>query len=126
MVILHFMLTRTNFGRAMRATSENLEVAQMLGIQAKNIYVYAWMFGIVLTSIGGVMLTPIYTLTPTVGTAFKTACMMAVVLGGLGDIRGSFICGIGLGIMESIVATVSTANLGLLGIYVTYIVVFFF
>lgn len=52
--------------------------------------------------------------------------MMAVVLGGLGDIRGSFICGIGLGIMESIVATVSTANLGLLGIYVTYIVVFFF
>ena len=125
-VILHFMLTRTNFGRAMRATSENLEVAQMLGIQAKNIYVYAWMIGIVLTSIGGVMLTPIYTLTPTVGTAFKTACMMAVVLGGLGDIRGSFICGIGLGIMESIVATVSTANLGLLGIYVTYIVVFFF
>ena len=106
----------------MRATSENLEVAQMLGIQAKNIYVYAWMIGIVLTSIGGVMLTPIYTLTPTVGTAFKTACMMAVVLGGLGDIRGSFICGIGLGIM----AAVSTANLGLLGIYVTYIVVFFF
>ena len=38
------------------------------------------MIGIVLTSIGGVMLTPIYTLTPTVGTAFKTACMMAVVL----------------------------------------------
>lgn len=125
-IFLHFLLSYTNFGRAMRATSENAEVAQMLGIKAKSIYVYAWVIGIVLTSIGGVMLTPIYTLTPTVGTAFKTACMMAVVLGGLGDIRGSFICGIGLGVMESIVATVSTANLGLLGVYVTYIVVFLF
>ena len=120
------MINKTNFGRAMRATSESPEVAEMLGIKSRRIYTIAWIIGIVMTSIGGLMLTPIYYVNNTVGAPFRTVSLMAVVLGGLGDIRGAFICGLLLGVVESVLAAYFTANIGLLGIFVVYLVVFLF
>ena len=86
----------------------------------------AWIIGIVMTSIGGLMPTPIYYVNNTVGAPFRTVSLMAVVLGGLGDIRGAFICGLLLGVVESVLAAYFTANIGLLGIFVVYLVVFLF
>lgn len=123
---ISLFINKTNFGRAMRATSENPEVAEMLGIKSRRVYTLSWTIGIVMTSIGGLMLTPIYYVNNTVGAPFRTVSLMAVVLGGLGDIRGAFICGLALGVVESVLSAYFTANIGLLGIFVVYLVVFLF
>lgn len=123
---ISLLISKTNFGRAMRATSENPEVAEMLGIKSRRVYTLAWTIGIMMTSIGGLMLTPIYYVNNMVGAPFRTVSLMAVVLGGLGDIRGAFICGLALGIVESVLSAYFTANIGLLGIFAVYLVVFLF
>ena len=120
------LVNKSNFGRSMRATAENPEVAEMLGIKSRRVYTLAWMIGIVMTSIGGLLLTPIYYVNNTVGAPFRTVSLMAVVLGGLGDIRGAFICGLLLGIIESVFSAYFSAYIGLLGIFVVYLVIFLF
>ena len=125
-IIIAIMIYKTVFGRAMRATSENAEVAEMLGINTRTVFMVSWVIGIVMTCIGGVMLTPIYHITAAVGAPFRTTPLIAVILGGLGDIRGAFICGIMLGIVEAIVASVVEANIGALGIFIVYLALFFF
>jgi branched-chain amino acid transport system permease protein len=124
--LVAIMIHTTNLGRAMRATSENPEVAEMLGIKTTTIFMSAWVVGIIMTCIGGVMLTPIFYITSTAGAPFKTTPLIAVVLGGLGDIRGAYICGIMLGIVEAIVASVVEANIGVLGVFLVYLLIFFF
>ena len=123
---ISLLINHTNFGRSMRAVSENVEVAEMLGIKSRRVYTLAWMIGIVMTSIGGLMLTPIYYVNNTVGAPFRTVSLMAVVLGGLGDIRGAFICGLLLGVVESVLSAYFSANIGLLGIFIVYVVIFLF
>jgi branched-chain amino acid transport system permease protein len=125
-IIIAIMIHKTTFGRAMRATSENSEVAEMLGINTRNVFMAAWIIGIVMTCIGGIMLTPLYHITAAVGAPYRTTPLIAVVLGGLGDIRGAYLCGILLGVVEAIVASVVEANIGALGVFVVYLIIFFF
>ena len=87
-LVFHLLLNRTMFGQAIRATSENVEVSEMLGVNTRNMFAIAWVLGIVLTSIAGLLLTPIYAIQSSTGATFRTTGLMAVVLGGLGDIRG--------------------------------------
>ena len=120
---LFFLLDRTLIGRAMRATSENVEVCEMLGVNTKKMFTAAWVLGIVLTSIAGLLLTPIYAIQSSTGATFRTTGLMAVVLGGLGDIRGAFLCGILIGVVEALVASYINTNMGALGIFILLLVV---
>ncbi len=125
-VLVTFLVSKTRFGKAMRATSENTEIAEMLGIKTINIFAMAWTLGIVLMGIGGLMITPLFFIQPSLGTPFRTTPIIAVVLGGLGSIKGAFIAGLLLGIIESLVATNIASDLGPLGIFVLYLVIFYF
>lgn len=123
--VISVIINKTQFGRAMRATSENSEVAEMLGIKTKRIYTISWVLGIVMTSVGGLLLTPLYFVNNTVGAPFRTVSLMAVVLGGLGDIRGAFICGLLLGVVENVLAAYFNPYIGQLGIFIAYLLIFF-
>ena len=129
MVILVFgvnaLLTKTNLGRAMRATSEKPEVAQMLGINTRRTYTIAFIIGVVFAGLAGLLLTPLYYVTPTVGSIFRTSALMVCVLGGLGDIRGALVAGIIVGIVESLVGTVISADLGTVAVCILFLVVLY-
>ena len=124
-VLVTALVNKTRFGKAMRATSENTEIAEMLGIKTNTIFALAWTLGIVLMGIGGLMITPLYFVQSSLGSTFRTTPIIAVVLGGLGSIKGAFISGILLGVVESLVATNIASDLGPLGIFVLYLVMFY-
>ena len=125
-LIVNILIKRTSLGRCMRATSESPEVAEMLGVNTGSVHAIAWTLGVTLASFAGLMLSPIYMITSTVGTPFRTASLLAVVLGGLGDIRGAFVCGLLLGVTEALVGGLISADLGPFGLFVPFLILLYF
>lgn len=121
--VLTLLLQKTYFGRCLRTTSENPDVAKMLGINTNLIFVGAWMIGVTLSAVSGLLLSPLYNITPLIGTVFRSIALAACVLGGLGDIRGAFISGIMLGIMEAFTSVFISSDVGQAGMYIMYLLV---
>lgn len=119
-------LRKTDMGRAMRATAENTEVAQMLGINTERTFAIAFALGIMFAGITGLLLTPIYYIYPTVGSGFKTVAMVVVVLGGLGNILGALVGGLLVGVLETIIGTFIASDLSPIGGFIVLLFVLVF
>lgn len=120
------LMNKTMLGRAMRATSEKPEVAQMLGIDTNRAFTTAFILGIVLAGVAGLLVTPIYNINPVAGKIFSTTALMIVVLGGMGSIKGAFLCGMFIGIVEAFVATFISADLGPAAVFLFFLLVVYF
>jgi branched-chain amino acid transport system permease protein len=124
-IVLNQILSKTRLGRAMRATSENAEIAEMHGINSVRFFCISFIFGVILAGIAGLLLTPLYFVTTTTGATLKTTALMVVVLGGMGDIKGSFLGALMVGIVESVVACLAGAALGTASIFVLFLIVLY-
>lgn len=101
-VLVSYFLSRTDLGRAMRATSENSDIAKMLGVNTKVVYTIAFSLGTVFAGVAGLFLTPMFLISPQIGTTFSTIAMCAMVLGGLGNLKGAMVGGLIIGLVESL------------------------
>lgn len=124
--LLSWLLGNTRLGRSLRATAENDQIAEMLGVNSTKAFAIAFIIGIVMSGVAGLLLTPIYYVTPSAGTILKTTPLMIVVLGGMGNIKGAMISGLLVGVTESLVATIIAPELGPLGIFIAYLFVVYF
>lgn len=129
MLILVFavnaLLNKTLLGRAMRATSEKPEVAKMLGVDTEKTYTIAFILGVVFAGLAGLLITPLYYVTPTAGVIFRTAPLMVVVLGGMGSIKGALVGGILVGVIEALVGGLISPDLGPVGICILFLIVLY-
>ena len=110
-VFVNWFLSKTDIGRAMRATSENQVIAESLGIRTGRVYVVAFSLGTVFAGIAGLLLSPMFLPFPKIGSQFSTIAMSAMVLGGLGNIRGAMVGGLVIGLVESFTSTFISVNL---------------
>jgi len=101
-IFLFYFLKATRIGKQIRATSQNSVGAQIVGINIKMIYIITYGIGAALAGVAGRLLLPFYYVFPTVGTTFGTRAFIVVVAGGLGNIKGAFAAGIGLGVLETL------------------------
>jgi branched-chain amino acid transport system permease protein len=101
-VMLHILLTRTDFGRSIRATSENREAAALMGINVKYVYALVFGIGVACAGIAGVFTSTFYYTYPTVGTVFLLKMFVVVVLGGCGNVLGSIAGGLIVGLAEGV------------------------
>ena len=89
-VALYLFLTRTKMGKAMRATSDNLDLARVSGINTERVIWWTWAIGAALAATGGVLLAvyqaQIY---PIMGWRFLIPLFAAVILGGIGNPYGA-------------------------------------
>jgi branched-chain amino acid transport system permease protein len=97
---LHVFLHRTMTGKAIRAVTQDRRAAVGMGINVDRIYLMAFGLGCAVTGVAGCLLTPVYTLSPYIGSDFMIAAFAVVVLGGLGSIWGAYIGGLAVGIVE--------------------------
>lgn len=89
---LHLFLTRTKMGKAMRATSDNMELAQVTGINTDLVIRWTWIIAVGLSAIAGVLLAVFQAqLLPIMGWNFLIPLFAAVILGGIGNPYGAFI-----------------------------------
>ncbi|HET9598203.1 MAG TPA: branched-chain amino acid ABC transporter permease [Anaeromyxobacteraceae bacterium] len=99
---LWLFLSRTDVGRAIRATSQNGEAALLMGIDVQRVATLTFGLGTALAAAAGVLLAPSLYLYPTVGEILIVKCFVVVVLGGLGSIPGALAGGVLLGVVESL------------------------
>lgn len=98
---LWWVLQNTSFGRSVRAVTENRAAAQLMGINVERTFLIVFGVGSALAGLAGVLLAPVYSLTPNVGQTFIFAAFAVVVVGGLGSVTGAYLGGFLVGIVES-------------------------
>jgi branched-chain amino acid transport system permease protein len=101
-VALWLILTRTQFGRAMRAISQNRDAALMVGIPPRRVARHAMMLAAALCGIAGAALAPVYLVQPIMGQSLLFKAFALVIIGGLGHLQGAAIAAVVLGVAESI------------------------
>ncbi|MDD4189319.1 MAG: branched-chain amino acid ABC transporter permease [Eubacteriales bacterium] len=104
-LFLMIIIKRTKLGRAIRATAQDREFASMLGVNTKSVYTVTYVISGSLAAIAGIMLAPIYSVNPWMGTAVQTKGLACCVLGGLGSVEGAIVGGLIIGIAESLSVT---------------------
>ncbi|HOJ93020.1 MAG TPA: branched-chain amino acid ABC transporter permease [Dictyoglomaceae bacterium] len=105
MIILQFIVMRTKIGKAMRAVSEDREMALMLGINIDNVIAFTFVIGSVLAAAGGVLVGLYFNkIEPYMGVMPGLKAFVAAVLGGIGIIPGAMLGGFILGIAEVLVS----------------------
>ncbi len=99
---LHLLLMKTRFGQAVRAVSQDRDMASLLSIDVKRIGLLAFGLGSAMAGLGGSLASMIYITTPTMGLIFTLKAFTVMVVGGLGSMLGMVVAGITLGIAEEI------------------------
>jgi branched-chain amino acid transport system permease protein len=96
-----FFLKKTLLGKAVRAASENLEYAMLVGITPHQVNTVTFALGMGLAGLAGVATATTYAFDPFSGFVFGLKAMIALALGGMGNVAGALLGGMLLGVVES-------------------------
>ncbi len=99
--LVAFFLKKTLLGKAVRAASENLEYATLVGITPHQVNTITFALGIGLAGVAGVATATTYAFDPFSGFVFSLKAMIALALGGMGSVTGAFLGGMLLGVVEN-------------------------
>lgn len=106
-VVLTFLVQKTKLGKAMRAVSEDMGAARLMGINVNTTISFTFAVGSALAGIGAVLYCMAYTqASPTMGIMLGTKAFVAAVLGGIGPIPGAVIGGLLVGFAEVFVSAI--------------------
>jgi branched-chain amino acid transport system permease protein len=104
-IILVFFLYKVRTGRAMRAVSENNTASWLIGINVKKTYLLAFGVASALAGAAGALVSTVMYTYPMVGFKLSLKAFCILVLGGLGNIPGTLVGSLILGLTESFVGT---------------------
>jgi branched-chain amino acid transport system permease protein len=102
LVLVWFILYRTRLGLAIRATANDLEVANLMGMNVNRVAMATVAISVALASVAGVVVAPVYVVDPFMWLAPLVTMLAIVVLGGLGSLKGSLIGALIIGYVEAI------------------------
>ena len=104
MLILNFVIFKTKVGKAMRAVSQNMNVAALMGVNTDRIISITFVIGSSLAGVGSVLVGMKYPkIDPLMGTMIGLKAFVAAVLGGIGNLPGAVLGGILMGVSEEMV-----------------------
>jgi len=106
-ILLYLFLQRTKMGKAMRATSDNMELARVSGIDTERVIIWTWGIGGALAGAGGILYGIDVQLHSGMGWNFLLPLFAATIMGGIGNMYGALIGGLVMGVAQQ----VSTAYL---------------
>ena len=123
MATLYVALTRTWTGRAIRASSQNLPGAQLVGISATGVAALTFAVGVATTGVGGSILAVLFAFFPASHYLWISRLLGIIVLGGMGSLPGAVVGAILLGIAETMTATYVSLRWATVVFYVVIMVV---
>ncbi len=107
MALLSLLIQKTKMGKAMRAVSEDMGAAQLMGISVNRTISFTFALGSGLAGIGAVLYSCAYPqASPTMGAMLGLKAFVAAVLGGIGSIPGAMIGGFAIGLLEALVSAI--------------------
>ena len=96
------LLYRTRLGLAIRATANDLEVANLMGMNVERVAMATVALSVALAAVAGVVVAPVFVVDPFMWLAPLVTMLAIVVLGGLGSLKGSLIGALVIGYVEAI------------------------
>lgn len=124
--VLQLFLNRTTLGRAFRATSDDQEAAELMGINNRHIYGLAMAIALAIVALAGILLAVRTTFDPSQGPFRLIFAFEAVIMGGMGSIWGTLIGGIVLGVSQTLGAQAFGAGWGIFVGHVVFLTVLAF
>lgn len=109
MLLLHIFLRKTNIGKAIRATSNNPQLAMASGVNVQSVSLLTWFLGAALAGAGGVFYGANIRVIPSLGIDLLPATLAIAVLGGLGNYYGTLVAAVVLGLVENVSVPVLVA-----------------
>lgn len=97
---LALMMQKTNFGRSIRATSDDAMAAELMGVNTKMAFAAAMVICMGITAVAGTLVGSTFTFYPSSGTQYLIIAFGVVVIGGMGSLFGTLIGGIVLGVAQ--------------------------
>jgi neutral amino acid transport system permease protein len=126
LVIVALVLQKTKIGKAMRAVSDNRDLAESSGIDVQRVITVVWMAGATLAALGGVLLGLAEQISWNMGFNLLLLMFAAVILGGLGTAYGALVGGIAIGIfvqMSTMVVPTELKNVAALFVLILILLV---
>jgi len=99
-VATNFLLTRTTIGRAFRAAADDFEILETLGFNRRRVYSAAMGLAVTLSALAGLLLAMRSSFSPFSGAERLLISFEVVIIGGLGSLRGCFLGGLFLGVVQ--------------------------
>jgi branched-chain amino acid transport system permease protein len=100
-LVFFFILNRTNLGRSIRATSQDLEGARLVGVDVARTYAVTFGLGVGAAGAAGTLWSILFPISPMMGGELTLKSFVVVIIGGLGSMLGPIIGGLALGITEA-------------------------
>lgn len=112
MAVIALLLGRTRMGRAIRATAQNREAAQLMGVAVNSVYFQVLVLSGAIAGICGVMVSSMTQLSPSLGNDPMLKAFIMCVVAGLGNLPGAVAAAFGLALLEAFVQYVAGARWG--------------
>jgi urea transport system permease protein len=119
--VLALVLQRTRFGLDMRAVTQNRAMASVMGIRTARIDALTFGLGSGIAGIAGVALSQIGNVSPNLGGIYIVDSFLVVVFGGVGNLLGTLVGALSLGIVNKLLEPVAGAVLGKIAVLVVVI-----
>jgi branched-chain amino acid transport system permease protein len=111
---------------SIRAIATAPASARLVGIDVKTLSALAFALGGAVTAVGGALISTYLTLDASTGVVFTLKALIIVIMGGVGDVRGTIVAALLLGILETVVASLLDPGLTLAAAYVMFLGILLF
>lgn len=101
MIALWLFMTRSKWGTFIRATIQDREMAECMGVPVPRVYQLVFAVGCGIAAISGVLVAPIFSVSYSMGADIIVQAFIVVVVGGLGSLAGTMIAALMIGVLEA-------------------------
>jgi branched-chain amino acid transport system permease protein len=122
----YVFLRTTLFGKAIRALIQNKDASQIVGINTNNIYIFCFCSAFGMAGLAGALISMFYTISPFMGLSYSMLAFVVVILGGLGNILGSLLAGLLIGVVTTAGVAMTTPGFQFIIQYLLFIIVIIF
>jgi branched-chain amino acid transport system permease protein len=103
--VLFFLKTKT--GLAVRAISQDIRSSKIIGINVESLYVFTMMLVLIPVIVGTLIVAPVWSVEPGMGSIYMNTAILVAILGGLGNIKGTIIASFIIGLDHALVSFVA-------------------
>lgn len=123
LLITFFIFQKTKFGKKMRATTQNRDMTECLGIETSRVDTWTFAYGAGLSGLAGAMVAPIISVTPSLGASYLTDSFMTVVIGGVQSIFGTALGSVMIGEARTILSGLTSSVTAKILVFLIVIVI---
>jgi branched-chain amino acid transport system permease protein len=122
-VFLNWFISRTETGLALQATAQDRQAASLMGIDTERMFALGWGIGAACVGVAGALLTIFFYVFPDVGASFALLAYVTVALGGFGNVPGTLVAGVVVGLIEVLGGLLIAPALKYVAVFVVYLLV---